>query len=74
MSHEDVVRRTAVAIRLKCPPESECLADEEECFAKHPIHGAGSIDGVTDTVYADVIGLAEFIVGLYERGFFEDYK
>lgn len=74
MTHEDVVRRTAVAIRLACPSDDLCVEDEDECFAKYPIHFTAKESGVISTIMADVDGLAEFVVDLFEKGFFEDYK
>lgn len=59
-SNEDIVKR---AVRDACPdPDNDCLSDEEECFNKHPIHEGGSTDGVIDSIYADVDGLAFLIV------------
>jgi hypothetical protein len=57
----ELEKRIAQVIRDACPREEECLADEEACFAAHPVHPAGWIDGVIDVVYANVDMLASAI-------------
>lgn len=39
-----------------------CIADAEECLRLHPIHEAGTTNGVVDEIYADVDGLVEVII------------
>jgi hypothetical protein len=53
--------RIAQIIRDACPREEECLADEESCFAAHPVHPAGWTNDVLVLVYADVDMLASAI-------------
>lgn len=73
MSRDDVIRRTAVAIRLACPDNLGQNLSDDEYFAR-PIHASMVQDGTIKSIHADAEKLAEWIVDLHRQGFFEDYK
>lgn len=61
VTNESMEEIIAKAIRDAAPTEEECLANEEECLKKHPIHPAGWTGETLVSIYADIDGLADII-------------
>lgn len=53
-------QRLIDTIRAAVPDDSDCVQYQDVC--PHPIHLAGSVDGVVTDIYADVEGLVDLIL------------
>lgn len=54
----------AETLRNACPTDTECLADEDECFRQHSIHESSSYEGRVRSVYMDVDGAAALLANV----------
>jgi hypothetical protein len=62
----DLADQLREAIENVIPDEEECLADEEACWKRHPIHETCRSHGRIVTIEADLDDLIDLLVRIVE--------